>query len=164
MAGYHAAPAYWPRGGAPMPRIDPDDERLQHEHRILEALGRRLRARRADLELGIVELAERAGLSHSYISRIERGRIERPTLFELRKVATGYGLPLHTLVDDDTDTAESATGRGLRDAPELARVVDQIAASWPWVTEDVRAVMLAGLQAMAMQLEAQRQRNETPAR
>ena len=48
--------------------------------------------------------------------------------------------------------------------PELAREVDQIAASWPWVAEDVRAVMLAGLQAMSAQLEAQRERNEAPAR
>ena len=144
-----------------MPRRDPGDDRLQQEHRILKALGRRLRARRVDLGLGVTDVAERAGVSHSYISRIERGLIPRPTLLELRKVATGYGVPLHALIDDDAEDARSATVRALRDAPALERVVGAIAASWEWAGEDVRAVLLASLEGVAGQLAAIRRRSES---
>jgi hypothetical protein len=35
-----------------------------------------------------------------------------------------------------------------------------VAVSWPWASRDVRAVVVAGLHAMAAEMEAQRQRRE----
>lgn len=144
-----------------MPRLAQDDEQAQEERRILEALGRRLRARRNDLGLTVMQAAERSGLSHSYHSRLERGLIPRPTLLELRKVSRGYGVPLHALIDDSGESPESAGVRGLRDAPALARVVGAIAGSWQWAGEDVRAVLLASLEGVANQLDAIRRRHES---
>jgi hypothetical protein len=93
------------------------DERADEDRRLLEALGRRLRRRRQETGENVLELAERSGVSHSYISRLERGLIPRPTLAELRGVARGYGFAsmcamLEGMADPGEDAASRALGSG----------------------------------------------------
>ncbi len=43
------------------------------------------------------ELADKAGLSRAYVSRLERGLIPNPTITELGKLAEALGITLATL-------------------------------------------------------------------
>jgi transcriptional regulator with XRE-family HTH domain len=57
------------------------------------AFGHWLRAAREEREITQQVLADRAGISRSYLSDLERGRDVRPTLPTLDRLATALGLP-----------------------------------------------------------------------
>jgi transcriptional regulator with XRE-family HTH domain len=57
-------------------------------------LGRRLRERREQLELSIRELAERTGVNHSTVVRLEQGAIEAPAPDKLSRIAEILGFSL----------------------------------------------------------------------
>lgn len=63
-------------------------------------LGRRVKTLRKRAELSQPELAERAHLSPSYISRLERGQVNPKTL-DLEKVAGALGVSQIELRGDD---------------------------------------------------------------
>ncbi|NHI17894.1 helix-turn-helix domain-containing protein [Microbacterium excoecariae] len=71
-------------------------------------LGAAIRARRRALDLTIVQLAERADLSHPFVSQLERGRAN-PSLESLSRLARALG----------TSQVELMSGTSL-DAPEAA--------------------------------------------
>ncbi len=71
-------------------------------------LGAAIRARRRALDLTIVELADRAGLSHPFVSQVERGRAN-PSLESLGRLAHALG----------SSQVELMSGTSL-DAPEAA--------------------------------------------
>jgi len=81
-----------------------------------EALGRAVRARRAALGISQEALAERAALSRTYMSGIERGT-RNVTLLGLYHVAIGLGITTDAL---------------------LADVNAILAEEAPWLTEAVR--------------------------
>jgi DNA-binding XRE family transcriptional regulator len=58
--------------------------------------------RRLRLHTGVtqIELAERAGVGHMTISRIERGEIEEPRISTLRKLADALGIQVRDLLED----------------------------------------------------------------
>jgi transcriptional regulator with XRE-family HTH domain len=80
-------------------------------------LGNRLRARRGELTLTLAEVAERSGLSVSYISAVEKG-VNLPSLATLAKVTDALDISIPTVL-----AAEGAnfvrTGR-LPSAPGVA--------------------------------------------
>jgi transcriptional regulator with XRE-family HTH domain len=57
-------------------------------------LGARLRERREALDLSIRELAERTGINHSTVVRLEQGAIEAPAPDKLSRIAEELGLSL----------------------------------------------------------------------
>src|SRR5437588_651456 len=57
-------------------------------------LGNRLRAERERLDLSIRELAERTGVNHSTVVRLEQGAIESPAPDKLGRIADVLGLSL----------------------------------------------------------------------
>lgn len=69
-----------------------------------DPLGAFIRERRIQLDLSQRELAERAGISHSYIANLERGfdystgRRNRPTVEKLEQIARGLGVPADQLL------------------------------------------------------------------
>jgi len=65
------------------------------EHRRL--LGETVRARRKDAGLSQEKLAERAGLSTVFISRVERGK-ESPSVDNLVKISRALGVRVRELV------------------------------------------------------------------
>jgi transcriptional regulator with XRE-family HTH domain len=67
------------------------------KHRHL--LGETIRAKRAKASLSQEALAEKAGLSTVFISRIERG-IESPSLDSLVKIAKAFRVRVRDLVAD----------------------------------------------------------------
>ena len=68
---------------------------VSQQHRRI--LGETLRSKRADAELSQERLAEKAGLSTVFISRIERG-IESPSVDSLVKLAKALGVRVQDLV------------------------------------------------------------------
>jgi transcriptional regulator with XRE-family HTH domain len=57
-------------------------------------LGSRLRERREQLDLSIRELAERTGVNHSTVIRLEQGAIEAPAPDKLSRIAEILGFSL----------------------------------------------------------------------
>lgn len=60
---------------------------------IPQLIGKRLRKRRKELELTLDELAEKTGLTASFLSLLERD-INNPSLDSLRKIAEALEVPL----------------------------------------------------------------------
>jgi transcriptional regulator with XRE-family HTH domain len=67
------------------------------QHRRI--LGETIRAKRAKADVSQETLAEKAGLSTVFISRVERG-IESPSLDSLVKIAKAFGAKVSDLVKD----------------------------------------------------------------
>lgn len=60
----------------------------------VRAIGTRVRTLRTDKGLSLTELADRAGISKSYLSTIEHGSGSRPGAAVLHKIATALGVTL----------------------------------------------------------------------
>jgi transcriptional regulator with XRE-family HTH domain len=69
--------------------------KLQHRH----LLGEAVRARRKVAGFSQERLAEKAGLSTVFISRVERGK-ESPSVDSLVKIARALGVSVHELVNE----------------------------------------------------------------
>ena len=63
-------------------------------------LGVRLRRRRKALGLAAKELARAAGVSPSYVSQLEHGKQDRPSLDVLSALATALGVPTSELLGE----------------------------------------------------------------
>jgi transcriptional regulator with XRE-family HTH domain len=60
----------------------------------VKSIGRRIRNLRTEKGLSLTELAERAGVSKSYLSTVEHGTGSRPGVAILHKLATALGVTL----------------------------------------------------------------------
>ena len=79
----------------------PDEDRRDSDPQLgtpPEGLGRAIKVRRTGLDLSRKELAERAGVSYSYLAEIEKGS-KSPSSKKLGKIAEALGLALHQLLE-----------------------------------------------------------------
>lgn len=136
-------------------------EVADQERVLLEALGKRMRHRRESLrngtdtdKLGIVELAERAGLSHSYVSRLERGLVPRPTLPELAAVARALDISPQTLLYGEMAGTDEAELRRILRHDDLRESFADIADGWEWLNPADRTFLAASLKALAERARA----------
>lgn len=97
----------------------------------IRAIAQRLVDRRTTLRLEQTEVAERAGLSRAYVSRLESGTVLNPKLFDLARVAGVLDLPLSSLVSPAT-----AASREIR-ISECADVLSELDGEPPEIVEDV---------------------------
>lgn len=88
-----------------------------------DEIGRRILAAREKLRLNQQELADKAGLSRAYISRLERGLIPNPTITDLQKVAEAAEV---SLVDLTMERSEVVMTRYSTDLDELRRQLDSL--------------------------------------
>jgi len=82
---------------------------------LQEAIGREIRAKRAQLGITIMELANAAGISISMLSKVENGGIS-PSLDTLQALASALGVPLTALFrrfDDKGRAAFVKAGEGI---------------------------------------------------
>lgn len=63
-----------------------------------ELIGKSIRARRRELRLTQAKLAERVGVSDSYITELERGKIKNPSLEKLRAITDTLQINLPRLL------------------------------------------------------------------
>ena len=71
---------------------------MREHQKSLSALGDRIRSRREKLKLSQESLADRCGFDRTYISMLERGRLN-PAFVNLIKLAEGLEMPLSTLIE-----------------------------------------------------------------
>lgn len=62
-------------------------------------LGNKIRSIRKSQDLKLNDIAEKSGLSVSYISQLERDLVE-PSLSSLKKIASALNTPVYLLIDD----------------------------------------------------------------
>ena len=72
------------------------------------SLGERVRRRRKALGLTAKSLAKAAGVSTSYISQVERGHQEDPSLPALRRLADALKMDLHALLGGAAPGADTS--------------------------------------------------------
>ena len=60
-------------------------------------LGQRIKERRQELQLSLRELAERTGLTASFLSQVERD-LSSPSIESLRKISKALGVPIFRLL------------------------------------------------------------------
>jgi transcriptional regulator with XRE-family HTH domain len=98
-----------------------------------DALGRTIKVARTDLGIERAELAERAGISYSYLAAIENGQ-KQPSSQVLLAIAESLGLRSHELLDsaeirrDRNLTASEEYPTWLSGKPAPARMVQPPAA------------------------------------
>lgn len=92
-----------------MGRISNSDEGLRFRPEFAEALGRTIKVLRTDRGLERRELAERVGISYSYLTEIENGN-KPPSSAVLGQIAEVLGLRMSQLIDAAETRLES---RGL---------------------------------------------------
>lgn len=64
----------------------------------IEKIAMRIKAERAKRKITQAELAERAGISHGYLARLETGR-QDPTITTLEKLAKALRVKVSALLD-----------------------------------------------------------------
>jgi transcriptional regulator with XRE-family HTH domain len=106
----------------------------------VSALGDRVRKRRKALGLTAKALAKAAGVSTSYISQVERGHQQDPSLPALRRLADALSMDLHALLGAQATKGEPASIPGaLRELAEEFRL-------GPETLEMLAAVQIDGRQ------------------
>lgn len=64
----------------------------------IEKIAMRIKAERAKRNWTQAKLAERAGISHGYLARLETGR-QDPTITTLEKIAKAFRVKMQNLLD-----------------------------------------------------------------
>ncbi len=77
----------------------------------LTDVGRRLKRTREDRGLSQVELARRADVSSSAISKVESGHTVAPSSAFINQMAVALGVPAGTLLGDDAPSVDPAEWR-----------------------------------------------------
>lgn len=116
-------------------------------------LGERVRKRRKALGMTAKSVAKAAGVSTSYISQVERGHQEDPSLPTLRRLADALSMDFHTLLGGQTlqldETPVPASLQALAEDFALSSDVVhmlssiQIDGRQPWHREDWLFLLLA---------------------
>lgn len=129
--------------------------------RVLSSdVARRVRARREALGLKQHELAEQAGLSPSYVSRLEAGQAGVPD--DLVKVAQALGTTLSDIVGETDEALLAEVRRRLPDGSEFAISFERIARGLPNQAESDQAFLRAIIQDLADRFGASAPDPETP--
>jgi transcriptional regulator with XRE-family HTH domain len=88
-------------------------------------IGQRVQMLRTRAALSLDQLAERAGMSKSYLSRLESGGVTNPRLFDLIKTARALNVPILDLLPPDAGGTESIID-DLQNDPELVTLFSNI--------------------------------------
>lgn len=114
---------------------------------INSRIASRVRALRTDLSISLDVLAAKCDVSRSMISLVERGE-SSPTAVVLEKIATGLGVPLATLFDDQRAPVDPVSRRADRPPwrdPQSGYVRRNISpANFPSPIQIVEVVLPAG--------------------
>lgn len=79
---------------------------MNEESKQLKPIGRRIRHLRKQKGMNIRELAEKVGISRSYISQIELESVKSPTIETVIKITKALDVTISELVEDQRKTEE----------------------------------------------------------
>lgn len=96
------------------------------------SLGLKIRRLRKTMGLNLMEFADSIGITHSYLSQIERGKKTAPSLELLYKIASILGLSLSELMDvqnytpphDESYRSEEDNDEDIDEVDENAKILD----------------------------------------
>src|SRR6186713_1540846 len=93
-------------------------------------LGKRIGEARRQRHWTKADLARKAGISPSYVTRIEQGAYDRPSMEQIRAIAGALGVTVMTLAEPlpepDDDRAELRRLIAQRVGPDNADLVDDL--------------------------------------
>ena len=81
---------------------------IENRETISAKIGERIKEFRTEQKLSQEELAFSAEIHPAYIGKVERGE-KCPTIETLYKIANGLKIPLHKLINIDSDTTSDET-------------------------------------------------------
>jgi len=96
-------------------------------------LGKRIAEARERRQWNKAELARRAGISPSYVTRIEKGEFDRPSIEQIKLIAGALGVLVTDLTDFAPDPVSSGIEAELRamfqpdEAPLVAELLQKLA-------------------------------------
>ena len=110
------------------------------------AFGRKIRARRQELGLTLVEVADKSGLGRSFVSEIERDQVS-PSIASLLKLCRALGLGLRDLFDERPSALirwserrqVALGGHGFTDYALTPRNAKHMLATWTELAPDASA-------------------------
>jgi transcriptional regulator with XRE-family HTH domain len=119
-------------------------------------LGEMIKQRREQIGLSQPDAAEKASLSHGYLSRLERGLVPNPKLYDLIALSKALGIPLGELVLVLDPSGQDALLEDVLNDPELTVLFSQIGRGLKSksLTDRERRLILNNLQVIADTLYA----------
>ncbi|ARU61003.1 hypothetical protein CBW65_07810 [Tumebacillus avium] len=99
-------------------------------------LGAKIRQLRKEKGLSLGELAQRADCAKSYLSDIERGVRDNPSIQFIEKIALVLEVPTEFFLDKSYTTAEMLASEL---APEMVELVKQLDLGWLQLTQQAAA-------------------------
>jgi Predicted transcriptional regulators len=76
---------------------------MKRTRRLMENIGARIKAIRMQRRMSLSELAEAAGVAKSYLSNVERGIQNNPSIQFIEKMAATLRVPVHVLLFGEAD-------------------------------------------------------------
>lgn len=122
-------------------------------------IGERVKARRAALGLKQAELAEKAGVSPSYLSRLEAGQ-SGDSVDELLRIARALACRLADLVGETEDEMVAEVRRRLPDGTELAITFERLARGLPNQSESDQEFIRQSIEAFAARYGQESEAND----
>lgn len=95
-------------------------------------LGAKIRQLRKEKGMSLGELAERADCAKSYLSDIERGVRDNPSIQFLEKIGAVLHVPTEFFIDKTYTTAEALAAEV---APEMMEIVKELDLGWLQLTK-----------------------------
>ncbi|MCX7572002.1 helix-turn-helix domain-containing protein [Tumebacillus sp. DT12] len=95
-------------------------------------LGAKIRQLRKEKGMSLGELAERADCAKSYLSDIERGVRDNPSIQFLEKIGTVLHVPTEFFIDKTYTTAQALADQV---APEMVEIVKELDLGWLQLTK-----------------------------
>ena len=95
-------------------------------------LGTKIRQLRKEKGLSLGELADRADCAKSYLSDIERGVRDNPSIQFLEKIGAVLGVPTEFFIDKTYTTAQTLASAV---APEMVEIVRELDLGWLQLTK-----------------------------
>lgn len=116
----------------------------------VDAIGLRAQRRREILGLEQPDVAERAGMSRAYISRLENGAVKSPKLGDLASVAQALELSLDTLIYGTAPPSSSDIPAVFSKLPSgTAIAMTNLARGFPWMAEADREFVVGTMEQFA---------------
>lgn len=111
-------------------------------------MGQRVKVRRAALGLSQIDLARKANISASYVSRLESG-LAGERLDELIKIARALGWRLSQLVGESEDALLAELRQRLPSGTDVIVIFERLASALTTARDDDQTLILQTLEALA---------------
>lgn len=119
----------------------------------LAVIGERLFLRRRQLRLEQEDVADRAGMSRPYVSRLERGKVSNPKIADIAAIAHALDTSLDALIGNPSVPKDVHDAlRSLGEYPDLAEDVALLVIALQRATPEERDINMSVIRALIRRL------------